>query len=161
MDDLEDAFESLDRLSPEKRRIRAEAIIAGVLMALAPFLAARSIWHPEPFLFALAICFVWILASLGLRSPRRDARQRYSQAIDVWPEVEATINQSGIAMKTPATNGEMAWSEFSQFVEGKTTLGLVSNHQMHIFPQRAFDDAQWDKFRKLVHEHVQRVPSST
>jgi len=161
MDDLEDAFEALDRLSPEKRRIRAEAIIAGVLMALAPFLAARSVWHPEPLLLALAVCFVWVLASLGLRSSRRDIRQQYSQAIGVWPEVEATINESGIAMKTPATSGEMAWSEFSQFVEGKTTLGLVSKHQIHIFPQRAFDEAQWDKFRILLRDHIQRVPSST
>lgn len=159
LDDLEDVYDAADRLSPGVRRTRIEAIIAGCLFLVAPFLAANSFLHPEAFLLIIAPCgfgLIW----WGMQSRRRDARQRYSQAVSIWPEMEATMGETGITIQTPATSGELVWSDISQIVEGKTTMGLESKNQMHIFPRRAFNSEQWHEFVKTVRERVQPMDLS-
>jgi hypothetical protein len=153
LEDLEDVYDAADRISPGVRRTRREAIVAGYLFLVAPFLAASSFLHPEAFLLIIAPCGVGLIW-WGMQSPKRDARRRYSQAVSIWPEIEATLAESGIMIETPATSGELAWSAVSQAVEGKTALGLVSKNQMHIFPRRAFSAEQWDEFLKLARERV-------
>jgi len=154
LEDVEDVCDAVDKLNPSIRRARRQAIFAGCLLLAAPFLAARSILHPELFLLLMApfgLCFLWC----GVASPKRDARQRYSQAIDVWPEVDVFIGDDGILMHTRSVPGELVtWESISQGVEGKRAVGLISRSTMLVFLQSAFSVQQWAEFRQLVRERV-------
>ncbi len=108
----------------------------------------------EPFAFGLLWWGVW--------SPKRDVRQRYSQAVDIWPEVDVFIDSSGILTHTRAVPGELViWEDISQAVEGRTAVGLVLRDTIVIVPESAFSIEEWDKFRKLVSERVQFTVTTT
>lgn len=154
LEDIEDVYDAADRAVPGARRTRREAILAGTLFLVAPFLAARSFLHPELFLLSLSPAGFGLLW-WGTFSPKRDARQRYSQAVEMWPEVDVFVDSNGILMHTRAVPGELiTWDGISQSVEGRTAVGLVSRNTMLIFPERAFKTDQWDECRKLVRERV-------
>jgi len=153
MEDFEDVYGAADKLHPAMRRARYEALIAGTLFLVAPFLAANSFWHPDAFLLILSPCsfgFIW----WGMQSPGRAVRMTYCQLVDVWPEMEVAIGESAFTVTTPANRDEFTWPAFSQRVEGNATVGLVSAHGIHLFPRRAFTEEQWDEFQKLVRENA-------
>jgi len=161
LEHIEDVYDAIDKLVPSVRRARREAILAGCLLLIAPFLAARSFLHPELFLVMMEP-FAFGLLWWGVWSPKRDVRQRYSQAVDIWPEVDVFIDSSGILTHTRAVPGELViWEDISQAVEGRTAVGLVLRDTIVIVPESAFSIEEWDKFRKLVSERVQFTVTTT
>jgi len=161
LEHIEDVYDAIDKLVPSVRRARREAILAGCLLLIAPYLGGKKLpssgiifGDDGPFAFGLLWWGVW--------SPKRDVRQRYSQAVDIWPEVDVFIDSSGILTHTRAVPGELViWEDISQAVEGRTAVGLVLRDTIVIVPESAFSIEEWDKFRKLVSERVQFTVTTT
>jgi hypothetical protein len=153
LEDLEDVHDAADRAVPTARRTRREAVVAGCLFLIAPFLAAKSILHPEAFLLGMSpfgVCFIW----WGLQNPKRDVRKRYAQAVEIFPEYEVTIEEGGITTQSPTIRTELKWEAMSQILEGKGAVGLVCENVMYVFPGRAFNQEEWDRFLGQVRERI-------
>jgi hypothetical protein len=152
MEDFEDACRAADRSVPRFRRIRIASVIAGALLIVAPFLAGAGILHPDKFLLGMepiAFCFL----VCGLQSPRGRARKIYAAAV-TDKEYEATITEDGIATASPLARGEFEWAAFQKVLEGETTVALISDAMMYVFPNRAFSAEQLQEFKKLISNHV-------
>jgi len=153
IEDFEEVAEVADKLVPRRHAIRFGLVCVGVLLLIAPFLAGPGLVHPDPFLLGLSVFAVVMISCGVLQNPRRVARKCYAAAID-GTEYEARINEDAITTKSSTGHSVQQWTAFSGVIAGQNTIGLVDKTIMYVFPRRAFNQEEWDKFLSLLRQHV-------
>ncbi len=153
IEDFEEVAEVADKLVPRRRAIRFGLVCVGVLSLIAPFLAGSGLLHPDPFLLGMSVFAVVMISCGVLQTPRRVARKYYAAAID-GSEYEASINEDAITTKSSTGHSVLQWTAFSGVIAGQNTIGLVDKTIMYVFPRRAFNQEEWDKFLSLLRQHV-------
>lgn len=132
------ADEALKGTRAFKRGWYEGAVVAGaalVLFAIYSLLAGKGSWG---FSLVMAINGL-VLLVMPEASLRIAIRRRGSEA---YPPTEVTLNDEGLTLRTPSSEGGLPWTAFSSIQRHSGFwIFTINRKQAIIFPERAMDEA--------------------
>ncbi len=130
--------EALNGTRAFKRRWYETSIVAGaalLLFAVYSLLAAKGSW---------GFCMIMTLNGLVLlivpEAVLRWANRR--RGSEPFPPTEVTLDDEGLTLRTPSSEGGLPWSAFSSIQRHSGFwIFTINRSQAVIFPERAMDEA--------------------